>query len=440
MKSVGSVIRKFSLVVLSLLLVACKSQLQAPDAPPANFKVTAGDSQVVLTWDMEPGLIYDVYYQVGPDVSPGNYIGFATRAQSPFTVTGLVNQTQYAFIVNASDQGSLPGPSTPVVTVTPGGTGAPGQAWTVGAPLFGVGQELRSVAFGNQTYVAVGDGGALYTTNVSNSSSSGIGSWSPVATALPGGLPNFAAVLYTGGGFLTLTSDGHILTSNNTVTWTAQAKVIPIVSAGDNQTNIGVNISDQWTSIAYDGNNYVAAGFNGKIATNHSTTLSSTAWTVKTLPFPNHNELDGISYVNGRFIATGRGGALAVSQDGGGTWTIFDPDTIAPNLKNNTLYAAAFAGGLYLVIGDRGTILFSPDAINWAQETTVPTTQNLYSVDFGNAEFIIVGTAGTILQSPTGGDGTWTATTAGSQALNDVVAGSGVFVAVGDQGATVSGK
>lgn len=419
--------------VFPLLLAACQSELQPPEESPANFKVTVGDSQAVLTWDMEPGQIYSVYYQVGSTVSLDNYVGFATNIASPFTVTGLTDQTQYAFIINASNDGSVPGPSTPVVTVTPGGTG-PGQEWTVGEPLFGVGQQFRSVAFGNQTYVAVGDGGVIYIANVSNNSSSGISSWNP-ASALPVGLANLSSVVYTGGNFLVLTSDGRILTGNNTATWTQQTKVIPVVLGTDDHTGI----DDQWNWIAYDGNNVVAVGAKGKVATNHITTLGSAEWTVQSLPFPNLNDLDGVSYINGIFIATGEGGALAVSRNGGLNWTISDPDAIAPDLKNKTLYRAAFAGGVYVVVGDGGTILSSPDATTWIEETA-PTNQNLYSIAFGSAEFIVVGTAGTVLQSLVGTDGTWTATTAGTLDLNDVVAGNSVFVAVGDQGTTVSGK
>lgn len=412
--------------VLSLLLAACKSQLQSPESAPANFKVTAGDSQAVLSWDMAPGMIYTVYYQVGLDVSPGNYSGISTNARSPLTITGLANQTQYAFIVNASNDGSVPGPSTAVVTVTPGGSGGPGQAWTVGSPLLGPSQDLHGVAFGNLTFVAVGDGGALFTATVSSSSSSGIGAWNPVGTTLPGGLPSFCSVLYTGGSFLALTVDGHILASNNAVTWRAQTQVIPTGSG------------DGWTWLAYDGNNVVAVGLQGKIATNHSTTLDTAAWTVQTV-FTGGNELDGVAYVNGKFIATGQGGALAVSSDGGASWNVVDLSTVNAGLSSKALYRATFAGGQYLVVGDAGTVLASPDAVNWAQEAA-PTTQDLYSVAFNGAEVIAVGTSGTILQSPTGADGSWAATTGGTRALNDVTAGGALFVAVGNEGTTVSGN
>jgi hypothetical protein len=401
--------------VFPLLLVACKSELQPPEAAPANFRVTPGDSQAVLTWDMQPGQIYSVYYQAGPTVSTGSYIGFATHIVSPFTVTGLANQTQYAFIINASNDGSVAGPSTSVVTVTPGGTGR-GQAWTVGTGLTGA--SLRSVAFGNQTYVAVGDGASLFTANQSNTSSSGIGAWNPpVGNNLP--VPvnsNLASVVFNGNSFVAMAADGQIIISPSASNWTVA-------------TAVGSGV--QWTSIAYGNGIYVAVGLGGSIKTNNRASVN-TAWTTQT----SHTTKDlfGVTYVHGIFIAAGNAGALLTSPDGT-NWTVQNSGT------TQNLYKAAYGAGEYVVVGNAGTVLSSPDAINWAPETA-PAAGNLYGVAYGvSAEFVIVGDGGVILSSPAGTDGTWTAaTTTASGALNDIVAGGTVFVAVGDFGANVSGN
>jgi len=412
------VIRKLLLVfVLSLLLPACKSQLQSPGTPPANFRVTAGDSQAVLTWTMEPGQTYSVYYQVGPEVSPANYVGFASPAVSPFTVTGLVDQTQYAFIVDASNQGSVPGPPTPIVTVTPGGTGA-GQAWTVGGGL--TAQTLHSVAYGNEFYVAVGDAGAVYVVNVSTASSSGIGTWNPPNGLLPTGLEALAAVVFTGSGFTALADQGDVISSTNTETWTSGQKAT-------------VTGSPQMTALASGAGTLVAVGFNSTILTNSSLTASA-PWVTRNAHLPQQEQLYGISYVNGKFIAVGQSGTLLTSDDGGATWVV-ENSTVTVNL-----YKAAYGAGGYVVVGDAGTILWSPDAVNWVQETA-PTSEDLYGVAYGvDAEFVVVGINGVLLSSPLGTDGTWTVTGAGGTTLNDVVAGNTVFVAVGDVGANISGK
>jgi hypothetical protein len=403
--------------VFPLLLAACKSELQAPETAPANFRVTAGDSQAVLTWDIQPGQIYSVYYQAGPTVSLDNYVGFATNVVSPFTVTGLTDQTQYAFIVNASNDGSVPGPSTPVVTVTPGGTGL-GQEWTVGGAL--TGDALHSVAFGNQTYVAVGDNGSLFTANVSTTSSSGIGSWNPHPSLLPTGLDDLGAVVFTGSRFVAMAYTGLVMTSLDGVNWAAATPI-----SGTAQPN----------ALAFGNGTLVAVGVDGSIRTNNSA-IASAQWVSRSVTLSD-NTLDffGVSYVNGVFIAVGENGLLATSTDNGVTWT-----AQTSGITNKRLFKAAYAGGVYVVVGDSGTILSSPDAVNWVQETP-PTSSNFYGIAYGvNAEFVIVGTGGTVLSSPVGTDGTWTAATAGSGSMNDVVAGNGVFVAVGDGGANFSGK
>ncbi len=410
-----SVIRNFRgiLVILALLLVACRSQLDAPASAPGNFSITPGDGQAVLNWDAEPGQIYSVYYQVGPDVSLSNYINLFSAVSPPFTITGLANQTQYAFIVNASNQGSVPGPSTAVVTVTPGVSGT-GSSWTVGAPFSP--STMRGIAFGGHDFVAVGDDGAMFITHDSNSSS-GISAWSQVTTLPVGSNAFIASVLFTGTGFVAMLSDGQIITSTDTVAWV-----------------LGTSIAStqDMTSIAYSNGTYVAVGLGGIIYSNTSANLSG-AWVERTSG--TSEDLFNVSYVNGLYAAVGQNGALVTSADGI-AWTVRNANT------TNTLYQVAYGANVYVAVGDGGTIISSPDGINWAlQSNNAITAQNLYAIGVGaGSKFVTVGAAGILLYSTGGAEGTWTAASVGGADLNCIVSGAGVFVAVGVAGANVSGR
>ena len=90
-------------VFLPLLLSACLSQPSAPATAPANFTVTAGENRAVLTWDSQPGLTYWVYFKAGSSVSTSTHDYIKNGIASPYVVSGLANGTEYAFIINASD-------------------------------------------------------------------------------------------------------------------------------------------------------------------------------------------------------------------------------------------------------------------------------------------------------------------------------------------------
>ena len=399
-------------VILVLLLIACRSQLDAPASAPGNFTITPGDGQAVLNWDAEPVQIYSVYYQVGPEVSLSNYIGLYSAVSPPLTITGLANQTQYAFIVNASNQGSVPGPATAVVTVTPGASGT-GSSWTVGAPFSS--STMRGLAFGGHDFVAVGDDGAMFITHDSNSSS-GISAWSQVTTLPVGSNTFLASALFTGTGFVAMLSNGQIITSTDTVAWVLGTS---IASAQD------------LTSIAYNNGTYVAVGLGGIIYSNTTADLSG-AWVARTSG--TGEDLYNVSYVNGIYAAVGNNGVLVTSTDGV-TWTVRNSNT------TNTLYQVAYGANIFVAVGDGGTIVSSPDGINWAvQSNNAITSQNLYAIGVGaGSKFVAVGVAGTLLYSTVGAEGTWTAANVGSADLNSIVSGAGVFVAVGAAGANVSG-
>jgi photosystem II stability/assembly factor-like uncharacterized protein len=212
-------------------------------------------------------------------------------------------------------------------------------------------------------------------------------------------------------------TDGSVITSTDAATWTEGTS---IGSAGMNALAYGA------------GTTYVAVGDGGVIYKNTTAGVTG-AWTVKASGTT--NDLYGVSYVNGIYVAVGAGGVLLTSTDGD-TWALRTSNT------SNDLHQVAFGASTYVAVGDAGTIVSSTDAATWALQTnpTVPATEDLRTICFGpDAQFIAAGTAGTIVYSTTGLATSWSASNAGSITLNSIVP-SDVFIAVGAGGAYVSGK
>ena len=86
--------------------------------------------------------------------------------------------------------------------------------------------------------------------------------------------------------------------------------------------------------------------------------------------------------------------------------------------------------GLFVSVGDPGTILTSPDGNSWTKRTS-GISKYLYGVTYGNRLFVTVGESGTILTS-SDGIFSWTKRTSGTfDYLSGLTYGNGLFVTVG---------
>jgi len=164
-------------------------------------------------------------------------------------------------------------------------------------------------------------------------------------------------------------------------------------------------------------------------------------WTWRN-PLPTGNDLNGITYGNGQFVAVGSRNATGlydiaiVTSADGVNWV---QRQLALSSENRWLNAIAYGNGQFVAVGDwvvSGVVVESPivtsaDGVNWTQRQS-GTSEWLWDVAYGNGQFVAVGDGGTILTS---GDGvSWVQRQAGT--LNDlrfrgVTYGKGQFVAVG---------
>jgi hypothetical protein len=144
-------------------------------------------------------------------------------------------------------------------------------------------------------------------------------------------------------------------------------------------------------------------------------------------------ELTGIGYGHGRFVAVGGvlsdAGLLLTSVEGGPWLVVID----APR----TYRSAAYGNGVFVIAGSEG-LLRSTDGTNWVREVypVLPGNlmQPLNDVVFANGLFVAVGDLGTIVHSTDGSR--WERTDFGVENINGLVYGDGKFVAVTSLGIT----
>ncbi len=411
-----------------IALAGCHRQADAPGDAPTGLEVTPGEGQVTVRWIQQPELTYWIFFQPGSTVTAGAPgVPLIFDAQSPRIVFPLVNGTQYAFVMNATNQDSKGGPSTPVVPAIPRLAGA---SWESGAPLGP--QNLNGVAYNPvlNRIVAVGDlapGTPPTPTvfagdfNYTNASPPGVTAWTP-ATSIPAGFQSdLSAVTFDGSQFIALGTDGSILKSPDGNTWAAASSVPSGGAAGPRMNSIAFGLVSGAPI-------YVAVGDGGNIFTSADLVTWATATS------PTGNNLHNVSVPNGTFVATGASGKLLTSADAS-TWTAVQ------NLPtSNALRGATYGTGSaqYVIVGDSGTIVTSPDLTNWSLITPPPLPQHLRAIRFGR-RFVAVGQGGMVAYSDDAIK--WVTRTSGSTAdLAAVIFTPAMYLAVGALGANAVSK
>jgi hypothetical protein len=148
------------------------------------------------------------------------------------------------------------------------------------------------------------------------------------------------------------------------------------------------------------------------------------AWTPRTSPVPFAN-LNSVAFGNGLFVAVGDSGTLLTSS-AGVNWISNGPIAL------NHLRGVAFGNDLFVAVGDAGTIRTSNDAVIWNQGIS-GTASDLFGVIHGGGRFVSVGSLGVFVTSVNGSS--WApGATGASFDLNGIAHGKGIFVAVGNGG------
>ncbi len=157
------------------------------------------------------------------------------------------------------------------------------------------------------------------------------------------------------------------------------------------------------------------------------------------------NQLNGVAYGNGLFVAVGNETTILTSLNGR-DWTARSAGTIAPKLSS-----AAYKNGRYVLGGGEGALIrSSTDGINWTNGLSTIGIEHIHGIAYGYGLFVAVGNgehgAGYILTCSNGLD--WTSqnvpTTntlfgiAPAIGANNNGWADNLFVAVGDRGAIIT--
>ncbi|WP_435218678.1 WD40/YVTN/BNR-like repeat-containing protein [Luminiphilus sp. nBUS_07] len=213
-------------------------------------------------------------------------------------------------------------------------------------------------------------------------------------------------------GWVTVGDRGVILYSADGDTWTA-------ATSNTSQTLRGVSsdVSGQW----------VAAGSKGTI----STSTNAQEWTAAVSG--NSDQLWSAAYAGGQWIVSGNNGRIVTSPNGT-DWT-----SVSSGYSFTVLDAAYNSTNLFTLSGtstEGGLILTSPDSTDWTQHAPSTKLKQLSGIEYGNGLWVAVGNKGTIATSDDPRTKTWASRTSGvTDDLKDVVYnGSNLFVVVGKGG------
>ena len=100
---------------------------------------------------------------------------------------------------------------------------------------------------------------------------------------------------------------------------------------------------------------------------------------------------------------------------------------VSPIVPDKKLYSIAYGNNKFIAVGQSGTVIISDNGSGWATRTS-NTSANLNSIAFGNDKFVGVGSNTVIVSTD---NGTSFLETNTEHYLRDVTYGNGVFVAVG---------
>lgn len=151
-------------------------------------------------------------------------------------------------------------------------------------------------------------------------------------------------------------------------------------------------------------------------------------WTLHS-PMPQGYHLHGVTHGDGMFVVVGQRGSILTSSDGK-VWKTQDSGT------TNSLFSVGYGQNTFVAVGEGGTLLVSKDGQKWVPQES-GTTASLFGVSYGKGIFVVVGERGTLLFSQFGR--IWSVQSAGIGAsLYDMSQEDKGIVAVGKEGTIFS--
>jgi hypothetical protein len=279
------------------------------------------------------------------------------------------------------------------MTFSPGG-----KTWAT--RTFDATRNLKSVAYGNGRYVAVGDWDAMQISTDGTLWSSSVGKVGNLYTK----------VIFADGKFTALGSEKSIVTSVDGDNWTvALPQVIPYT----------------FTDVAFGNSGFVAIGNTFDTFSSKSIAYGSTHGATWASLAANMITVRAMAYGGDKYVAVGYNGTVLSSADG-----IKWESRAVPGFTRY-LFSIAYGGGGFVAVGERGGIISSPDGITWTNRTTDSTT-SFSSVTYNGHQYVAIG-SGSALRVSTDG-ATWTKGTSPVGVGDAIYFGGGRHIMLGVPG------
>ncbi|MCL2043560.1 MAG: hypothetical protein FWG89_05410 [Treponema sp.] len=340
-----------------------------------------------------------------------------------------------------------------------------GMGWTAVESPFG-GTGVLSIAFGSGVFVAAGHNGRIAVSDDGTiwellPINFGFTSDEQITGVATDGRGRFVAVGNRYG-------DGR----SKAISWyqkpaTAAVVVIPEIPAGSWQiaaNSAAAMSASEIRGLAWNGqtgadSRYIAVG-EGRIAFSedgaswNEITDNKSNWNTGS----DHVIFRDVIWGDDQFVAVGYWsnrpnyiGAIAVSDDNGANWMVYNAPVLSQSISGGTLYvdprvfSVAYNDSIYVAVGERGWSAWSANAIDWTPVWVEPfselnqqeTNQDIMAVVSDGQRFLAGGTRGKLAWSANGTSWGWIANGLLDGEFNDILTlayGNGRFIAAGTNG------
>ena len=240
------------------------------------------------------------------------------------------------------------------------------QNWTAISDMKFSGETIRSIAYGNGKFVAVGSSGkGSYSTDGIN--------WTAISD-MKIDTTDLWSIAYGNGMFIAVGANGKGSYSTDGINWTAIR-------------DMKIGSAYAIFSVTYGNGKFIAGGVSGK----GSYSTDGINWAaISSMKFGITSSIQSIAYGNGMFIAVGANGKGSYSIDDI-SWTAISD----MKFSGETIQSIAYGNGKFVAGGASGKGSYSTDGINWIAISDMKfSDESIRSIAYGNGKFVAVGTSG----------------------------------------------